>query len=328
MNIDIGVNKIKQKPYLLVYATDFGDNYHKTDDQPSSDLEALVRKIRRRYSDYQDYIYALSNYNEYMNFLYKKYGNEAIFEIMYESGIIEDFVPPKPQMKNNSFNRFLLKNKVMISKGVRNIDVDENMAESYIESLYTEKDIEEALERKIKTEDVSKNKLAKKLIKEESGSHYTRQIKNITDLDYFEEYFNTKNQVTGKKKNSNECQLTFTDLLEGNFETEETGNDADDLIFYNGSFMDRDSMEELQTLQKMGEYGWDTIRILRSRRNLGKNNKMIKLIKKKEKSERKKKKGKGKKDNFLTKMITDGNFTNFEDYEEEMLNFTADNVFK
>ena len=74
-----------------VYVTDFGDNYHRTEDEPSSELEKEARRIRRRYKSIADYMAALAIYNEYMAMLAVKHGSPQLLKIKIDNDAIDVF---------------------------------------------------------------------------------------------------------------------------------------------------------------------------------------------------------------------------------------------
>jgi hypothetical protein len=301
-----------------IYVNDFDDNYHRLASEPSSELEKEARQIRRRYKRLNEYFKALAIYNEYMNMMTIKYGGPKLFKIKLKGEVINDFIPPKPRMKNNSFNKFLIKNKIVLSN-TNFMNIDEDNIENYVNNFSNEEIGE--------FEPVpSFDKVAEKISKEEIGSLSAERIKNLTSLDYLEEYFKNKN----KKKNDDDSEkqqvFSLKEIMSGKYINKiKDTSDKDEVILYRGQYLTRESVEELGFYQNLNDLGWNSIKVMKER-NVGK--KVSRFIKNKSKKDKKKNKKGKKKDDFLVKIATDNDYNNFKDFEEDMLEFTARNIFK
>lgn len=83
---------------------DFNDNYYQrsfADDE----LIASVKKLRRRYVNFFDWVDAMEIYNEYMDSLVDKYGSMRVVKNSIKADMIDDPVPAKPRLKNSKKNR-------------------------------------------------------------------------------------------------------------------------------------------------------------------------------------------------------------------------------
>ena len=299
-----------------VYAIDFGDNYHRLSTEPSTELERDARRIRRRYRVLTDYLKAVDIYTEYMSLLAVKHGGKRVFDLKLKYEMIEEFIPPKPRMKNTTLNKFVVKNKIMLSNCKR-MEIDEEKIENYIENV-SDTDVRE-LEPTGALDPV-----VNKIIKEEGSSLSAKKIQKISNIDYLEEYFKTKNVM--KEEEELKDVPTVKEIMSGEYlEKIKDTADQDDVIFYRGNYMNRGSVEELQVYQNLGELGWNSLKVMK---NKDVSKRITKIMKDKDKEEKKKKKNKGKKDDFLVKVAMDGDYDNFSDFEEDMLNFTASNIFK
>lgn len=324
MRIDIGEQRSK---LLEVYVTDFGDNYHRFDNEPTTELERAVRKIRRRYKNISDYMDALALYKEYMALLAIKYGGPQLFKIRLQDGMITDFIPSKPRMKNTANNKFLLKNKILVSKiNVKRID-DEKLEE-----------VEEALDETVPanvdaiiSDTKTRDYIANRIMKEEDLTK-TRinKVKAISSIEYLEEYFRNKNANKLKEKEEKVKSLSLTKIANGDYEdlVEDTTED-DDIIFYRGNYMNRDTVEDLRVYQDLGERGWNSVKLMKDK---GVSKRITKIVKNQNKRNKKKnkkdKKKKKRADDFLVSVMMDNDHDSFADFEQDMLDFTARNIFK
>ena len=122
------------------------------------------------------------------------------------------------------------------------------------------------------------------------------------------------------------------DLLDDNFITEEDiQKDNNEMIWYNGQMMRKDVVQENAIYRDLKELGWDGTKIFK--RNM-KGNKhgiaydLLKKADKTEKKQRKKNKKKNKiKDDFMSTLVFDNGYETFEDFQDDMLNMTAANIF-
>lgn len=83
---------------------DFGDNYYQNS-FANDELITKVKKLRRRYSDYFDWLEAMDTYNEYMDILIDKYGSERTIKNAAKADLLMDPYPAKPKLKNTRKNR-------------------------------------------------------------------------------------------------------------------------------------------------------------------------------------------------------------------------------
>lgn len=84
------------------------DNYYERG-LADSPLLKEAKQIRRKYSDFFDFQDAIGAYTEYMELLADKYDYPNIKAVSRaaKEGLIEDYVPPKPRLKNTRKNRAL-----------------------------------------------------------------------------------------------------------------------------------------------------------------------------------------------------------------------------
>ena len=90
-------------------------------------------------------------------------------------------------------------------------------------------------------------------------------------------------------------------------------------------------LDEDMIYRKLNDMGWDGKKIFRNTVDTGKRGIAYELSKradKKDKKERKKNKKLNKvKDDFMTTLIFDNNYDNFGEFEDDMLNMAAEDIF-
>ena len=113
--------------FLFSYISqDFGDNYY---ERGMADTPLLrdAKKIRRKYNDFFDFCDAMEVYREYMELLAEKYGSIKIVKQSAKEGMIDEYVPPKPKLKNTKKNRQLSAEGVIPSRKVVEIPSPEEI---------------------------------------------------------------------------------------------------------------------------------------------------------------------------------------------------------
>jgi len=311
-----------------VYVTDFGDNYHRTEDEPSSELEKEARRIRRRYKSIADYMAALAIYNEYMAMLAVKHGSPQLLKIKIDNDAIDDFIPAKPRMKNTPHNKMLLKKGIMVSSiNINKINYDnlEDTLDALEEDLTGEEEI-------VADTDMEEDKIAKKLIKK---GHFNRvsinKVKEIDNIDFLEEYFATKNSIQREEEEEEVASISVTAIANGKYDemVRDTTED-DDIIYYRGNYMDRQTVEDLRIYQDLGERGWNSVKLMKEK---GLSKRMTKVLKAQTKKNKDKDEDKTKMmdaagDAFFISLGMDNDHDSFGSYQEEMSNFTAANIMR
>lgn len=302
-----------------VFVTDFDDNYHRFDTDPSNELERAVSKIRRRYSNIADYMEAVAIYNEYMGLLAVKHGNPDILKLKLKHGAVKDFLPPKPRMKNTTENRDLLKNKIIVSRtNVRKVDdekLDASLSTFNVNNEYDGMYIQES--------EVS-DPVGKSMIKEglaDNQKMTMKQLAKVSDIDYLEEYFAMERERAQEQQKKKFNRLGLSQIIRGempedpDIEPDETG-----VILYNGSFMTPAERDQVTIYQHLGKVGWDSLKLMKTR---GEDKGITKLMKDDDKKKKKKNKKRNDDDDFIVKMVTDGNFDSFGEFQDEMLKFDS-----
>lgn len=308
------VTATKSTDFLFTsYVNDFDDNYHKLEGEPSSELEKEARRIRRRYRHQYEFIRAKSIYDEYMGLLIDLHGGKNLFNIKLKGGCIPEFIPHKPRMKNNSLNNFISKKKIILSKVSSESDM-EGMMRCF--NLNKEVDVRF---------DNSVDKFAESIIDKGLAVGGPDFSSNKQDpISYLQHYFEEKRAKGKKNTASNRKDPSLTDIINDTVQYDDDDID-DDVVYYRGNFISRDSVEQLSLYEGLNSLGWNSLKIMKSKDT---NKKITQILKEKDKRSRKKKKKKKSNDNFMVKIMTDNDYNDYEAFENDMLDFTADNIFK
>lgn len=310
---------IQSQPDLVlteVYVADFGDNYHRLATDPSSDLERGARRIRRRYKNIAEYMNALSIYNEYMEILVAKHGGSQLFGIKNRYDLIEEFVPPKPRMRNTMTNKFILKNRIMLSH-MKHTEAQDSVLDFIEDTFHDDRtpiDFEETRMR---------DRSALRMIKEDSMDISAKKIREMTNIDHLEEYFRTKNVIKHKKEE--EVKVTLSDILSGKYTDKiKDTTEEDSVIFYKGNYMSQDTVQDLHVYESLNTIGWNSMKLMKHK-NVSK--RVTRVISDRERKLSKSQKKRKKDNDFIIKIATDNEYDTFKDYEEAMTDFTASNIF-
>ena len=302
-----------------VYVNDFGDHYHRSSDAPLTKLEQEAMQIRRRYKNVLEFINAVNIYREYIEQLLNKYGNIKLLKLLIKNKTIEEFIPPIPRMKNTKFNKYILKHRILIST-VDTSDISDDVLEMMDSQEITDPRVE------FKASKIKDEKILE-FIQEDINSFSSKKFKNITSIDYLEEYFRNKNK--SKNKNEERKLPSVTELLSGKYKNkyEDTSED-DEIIFYRGQYLKRSTADELMMYNNLSQLGWDGIKIMKRSGASKKATKLLKEQLKKDKKKKKKNKKEKAVDDFLVKIMGDNDYDDFEEFEKDMLNMKSSNIFK
>ena len=320
-------NQKLESDLMVVYVQDYGDDYHRTEDQPSTELERKIRNLRRKYKNVMEYNDAMTVYIEYMELLKNKYGDGKIFKIYKKNKFIHERIPPKPKLRSNKLNKFILEHGILISTGKvdyhamcdneewfdeiiddmnENVNIDDD---EVIEVEHGGKELDKFIDKAMNTRLMNKHRL------------------RSSDLDYMEEYFGIKNINSNKKKTQNVSSTTITELIlqeDEDYDNDDIDTSDNGIVEYAGRYFTKDTIKVIDFYKTTEAFGWDPQKLIRKRSGAKGITKLFK--------EEKKKKKKLKKDvnGFMSNILSDGNsryIDSFESYEKEMLDFTS-NLFK
>jgi len=337
--------RLHRETVHVSYVQSFNDNYHREKGDVTTEEEAEARALKRRYPHYADYCQAMLIYNDYMDKLYEKYGNKELFRLFEKAGKVTEFVPAKPKIKPTSTNKAFKKYNVVLSPKSKSKENYVDVFHMDIEKIYELMNTE-AFDpnEEIKIKRFNKDKASKSTLKmiEESESGSSKRFAKARDaamlhggMDFIADYFGVKNKYDKEKQLKEEYDenLTLQDLLDDNFITEEDlKKDTNEMIWHNGMMIKKSVLEDDAVYKQLNSLGWNTKKIYKNTvNNEGKKGIAYELLKradKKEKKKNKKNKKKNKlKDDFMTTLIFDNGYDNFADFEEDMLNVAAVDIF-
>ena len=316
---------------------DFGDNYHKSDEDVYASIDDAVRNLRRKYRTYNEYAQALQVIEKYLDNLMVKYGGPKNFKIARQLGTVVEFVPPIPKFRKTEENRLLDKYGILLSDKV--FEVDYELSDEENEKMYNMDDWGPGLEVKpIKKNPMSLDKKEmRKLSHEENIAEEINLLTKISESSVLaggkinrKSHKNLSKALRKRRKDLLSCQYTerIEDLI-NTYNNDIIGktyiNDKnDETTLYRGVLIPTQEMEAIHVSKSLHEAGiidkddYSAVRTKKLR-------KMMKKEEKKKKKGKKKKKNKNCIDNFVND-YTDSEFTSFDDVGREMQSLTADKI--
>ena len=111
-----------------ILVQDFDDDYHMEQDNTVEILNK-AKTLVNTYHNVYEYNNAMEIYNNYMEYLYDKYGGKRIVTGLKTCNLLNDFVPPKPKLKRTGSVRKLL------NHGVFNGDFIDNLSTKGVRDL-------------------------------------------------------------------------------------------------------------------------------------------------------------------------------------------------
>lgn len=102
---------------------DFDDHYYERAMSMNPKIQAVMN-LRRKYSNYFDYLDALNIYEAYIDEMIEKYGSKGLYISSVELGLCEDIIPIKPKLKNKRVNREFLRSGIIPSRKMYDPEVD------------------------------------------------------------------------------------------------------------------------------------------------------------------------------------------------------------
>ena len=250
---------------------DFGDEYYKKS-FANDELITMVKKLRRRYSNFFDWVDAMDIYNEYMNELINKYGSMRVIKNALHVGTIDDPVPAKPKLKMTRRNRQFLRSgasparQIEIEKPTR----DEMIAiarQSFPDALGN--DIDEADAMKKIPKDLQKRFriMSENIAGSNRKKNMYRSVGNNSGTDFIIEYLNqTKRGIydhSGNFKGNDD--MSIADIIKENERIantppelleEEDGNQTE---IVNGQLVRKKDTIKLQVYKELFGEGIDVI---------------------------------------------------------------------
>jgi len=324
LNINIETSRSARAKYdeslFEVYVLNYDDNYHRRDDEPTSEFERAVRNIKGRYKDLEKFSEAVQLYEEWMDYLATKHHGRELLKKKIKAGAINDFIPRKPRLKNNKTLKYLYKHNIVLSSSSEP-DIDMDVVDEYIDVFYNTSPDSINI---ITVEDKEANKLSEEY--DDYGIRRKKPTTFMSDAEWIDSYFNNRKIKKGKKnksKKNKDGRVTLTDMMSSSYEAEVEDSDNSQLMLYNSLLLSAGTTKEMEVYHKLDEMGWNSYKLMK-RANYSKRISSIFKVKKK----KKKKKSKNGYDELLIDIMTDNGYDDFADFSRDMLNMTSDNIFK
>lgn len=193
---------------------DFGDSYYQNS-FVEDELVASVKKLRRRYSDFFDYIDAMEIYREYMDKLKEKYGGMRVIKNALKVDAMPDPVPAEPKLKNTRRNKQFLRADIIPSRQIDVMKLPQEEMLAIARQVFPNQ-MGEDIESVAPTQDIPKDmkKRLRKMSREMAGRNRRhnmyRSVGNNSGTDFIIEYlnqakhgmFNSSGKYTGEDNES------------------------------------------------------------------------------------------------------------------------------
>lgn len=245
---------------------DFEDNYYQ---RGLADTQILkeAKKIRRKYNDFFDYVDAMEVYKEYMEILAEKYGSKRIAREAARDGIIEDFVPPKPRLKNSKRNRLLVSSGLMPSRQIMSNPSSDEVMEFARKAFPTETgdnlsaaDIQGNLPKKFR-------KQFEELSEEIAGRNRKRNMYRASsnaEIDFILSYINNVNGYDGISSYAQGSDVPISEIMKELQIEKETPAELleymyapNTKILRNSRVISRDDENQVAIMKDLYEMGFD-----------------------------------------------------------------------
>lgn len=169
---------------------DFGNEYMilSRNDNPNI---ARIRTLKRKYTNYFDFIDALTLFYEYQEYVETYYGDYAFLEAAYHNGSPIVYIPPYPKLANKKENKRIFRSDFLPSRVDDEFEVDYDLVDIAIGSLPV-KELDEDEELYVSKED---QKLRDRMFNVQSKNQRMSSIysKNAT-FDALIQYLNNPTQ--------------------------------------------------------------------------------------------------------------------------------------
>ena len=250
---------------------DFNDNYYKNS-FANDELITMVKRLRRRYSNFFDWVDAMEIYNEYMDIILDKYGSMRVVQNALKNGTMEDPIPSKPKLKNTKRNRQFMRSGIAPSRqvGVEPLSDDELI-------VIARQSIPDAMGENI-LEENSRKDLPKKLRKrlhamsdnmagQNRKRNLYRSVVNNHGTDFIVEYLNqTKRGIYDHSGHAtNDENMSLMDIVREQERIDETRPEFLDNEFgnetsiVNGRLVRRKDYERMEIYKELYSAGIDVI---------------------------------------------------------------------
>lgn len=249
---------------------DFNDNYYQKS-FVEDDLVASVKKLRRRYSDFFDYIDAMEIYNEYMQKLEEKYGGKRVIKNALRVDAMPDPVPAEPKLKQTRKNKQFLRSEVMPSRQVEAVKLSKeemlaiarqtfpNKMGDDVESISPSCDIPKDMRKRLK-------KMSEEIAGRNRRHNMYRSVGNNSGTDFIIEYLNqAKRGVFNSSGKYTGDDLSLSQIMKENERIANTPPEfledelASQTEIVNGRLVRRKDYQKLEIYKELYSEGIDVV---------------------------------------------------------------------
>lgn len=320
---------------------DFGDSYHRPDEELYSDINTAIRNIRRKYRHYNDYVIAMRTIEDYLEQLIDKYGGRKNFKIALDLGNVSEYIPPIPKFRNTANNRMQSDCGTVLSEvdGEPDFELSEEHAQAVeLERVDSGNGMDMVESHLVYLPFDVRNKSAKRILDNEDAI--------VSELEMLQNFSNNQSSSKKKRKKSShnlykESQRRrkaldkamrpktigkiikeYNDYCNGL-----TGDDDNGMTLYRGVMIPTDELNNINVakdFQSAGFFAKEDLSTVNSK-------KLRKMIKKQDKKKGKKKKHRDEDDEDMDGFIdaydkSDKFGSSYEAFKHEMETFTSDGM--
>lgn len=243
------------------------DNYLERGMVDNEEMQA-VRMLRRKYSNYYDYLDAIAVYDDYMEKMMERYPSYKFLKNGVQLGIIEEFIPPEPKLKMKKENKLLMNSGACICRTDEVLyDFFNDASKTTIEKMYPETaemyaDFpDEAFEMKTIPKEI------KKQWKEQERKERKRGIyinyRGSADTDAIIEFMNNNGSIRydqkGKKSENNSISAIVEEMHQYDYippELVELELEANTSKVIGGRLVNRDEQDKIEVMSQLLSIGF------------------------------------------------------------------------
>ncbi len=304
---------------------DFGDNYHRPDEEIyrgfNAEMMKQLRSLKRKYRDFAEFCEAKDLYNRYAEMLFEKYGGKKKFKFLQSVGLVQEFIPFCPELRKIKKNRKYIKYNAPLVETVER-ETPPTQVKVYDPKVYigkkTDIDKNYDIRDSFHAADI-KDSISHDL--ELLDKFYKRRVAHPTKLSHREDArekmrrrYLDHGYIPVKKKMKD---YLYKKMMK---EYDEDRIDPKSVIFYKDVSMSAKESQEIET------YNWLKSMGIRSKKTLSKAGRKVvrrsEMFNPKKKKKKDKKKKKGLLRTKYLKEYTDKEYHTFESFERDMLDLT------